>query len=151
MGRRRRSRPPPPPSAITVAHFNLLRAYGRNHLAKKVSKREAEKLWEIACNTAQIAYVPREQVEEEWKRYIAGQSNYSAIAINGDIDPKFVTLGITYVGVHHSSHTLRTMALLKRVLLIWARCFPNRSAFLSAAERLCQNIAKKIFPDEGPP
>ena len=102
----------------------------------------------MMCQTAHLALVPREEVEEAWKKYVGGQSEHSSIAINGDIDPNFTTLGITYLGKLTSAHTTKTPALLKRVLLIWSKSFTDRIEFLNAAERLCKSIANKTFPED---
>jgi hypothetical protein len=149
MGKRRRTRPGPPPQ-ISEAHFRLLREYGRNDLPNRISPREQKRLWEMMCQSAGLPIVERERVVEAWKTYIGGQSEHSNIAINGDIDPRFTTLGITYLGKLTAAHTTKTPALLKRVLKIFAKSFSSRAEFLDAAERMCRSVANAVFPTEGP-
>jgi hypothetical protein len=154
MGKRRRKAKAAnkgPPPAVDERHFRLLRAYGRHELPERISRREQEKLWEMMCQSAGVPFAPREEVEQAWKTYIAGQAEHSSVAINGDINPRYTTLGVAYHGKITAAHTIKTPALLKRVLLIWAKSFGNRTEFLNAAERMCKAVAAQIYPSEGPP
>jgi hypothetical protein len=138
--------PPHPPQAIVVeGHFRLLREYGRNPLPHRISDREQRELWRMMCQTAGLPHVERERVVEEWKRFIGGQSKQSSIAINGDIDPRYTTLGIAFHGKLSAAHTTKTSKLLERVMKIYARAYPNRDTFLDAAETLCRKIADRVF------
>lgn len=129
----------------TEAHFRLLREYGRNPLAQKISKREQEKLWELLCTTARVQFIPRELVEEEWKRYISGKSEHSGLAINGDIDPEFTTIAFSHHQRLTAGHTTRTTKLLDKILEIFARNHSTKDAFLDAVEFKCKRIADKVF------
>lgn len=149
MGKNRRRRRAPPQPQITEAHFRLLQAYGRHPLPKRVSKREQRKVWELMCQSANLPHIDREEVVTAWKAFIGGQSEFSSIAINGDIDPNYTTLGVTYGGKLVAAHTTRTLALLRRVLLIFARSYPSRDAFLDAAEDLSKAIADRAFKKPG--
>ena len=144
MGTRRRG-PPPPQIQVTEAHFRLLRVFGRNPNAKNMRKKEQDQLWAMMCQGANLPPVDRELTIDAWKRYVSGQSTHSSIAINGDIDPNFTTLGVSYGGAITAAHTTRTSKLLERVIKIWAKSFPSRDAFLNAAQGLCTNIADKVF------
>ena len=148
MPSRRRRRGPPP--QISEAHFRLLKEYGRNDLPGRINVQEQRRLWEMMCQSAGLPHADREQVVEAWKTFIGGQSEHSSIAINGDIDPSYTTLGITYLGRLIAAHTTKTPALLGRVMEIFARSFDSRADFLNAAERLCHKVTTKVFPSENP-
>jgi len=149
MGKRRRKGPPPGVAGqISEVHFRLLQTYGKNPLPQKIGKQEQRKLWQMMCEGASVPHVDRELVVDAWKTYISGTSRYSSIAINGDVDPKLTTLGVAYHGKITAAHTIKTPALLKRVMRIFAKGFESRSDFLAAAERLCISIADKVFGEK---
>lgn len=144
MGNRRRvSRAPP--TQITEAHFRLLREFGRNTLQKKAKERHREELWRLSCQSGQVSYVLRSDVIEAWKKYVGGLSAHSGIAINGDVDPVYTTLGVTFRGLITSAHTTKTLSLLGRVLRIYAKTFDSREAFMTGAQALCVRVADKIW------
>jgi hypothetical protein len=105
-------------------------------------------MWEMACQSAGLPVVPRDAVIGYWKQYIGGQSRHSSIAINGDIDPKYTTLGIAWEGKLTAAHTTRTTSLLERVLIIFAKCFSSRAEFLDAMEKVSNKVSNKIFPEK---
>ena len=132
-------------SPITEEHFRLLKQYGRNPLSQQISKREAAKLWEMVCETGRVPHVKHDKVVEEWKRYITGQSRYSGIAINADIDPQLTTLAFTHQERLTAGHTTRTDKLLDKLLELFAKCFPSRESFLNSMEKKCLDTAKKTW------
>lgn len=119
---------------VGEGHFRLLRIFGKNVLQKNVSDKERRTMWELACRSAKLAIVPHDDVVEKWRLFVAGESKDSSIAINGDIDPQFVTLGVTYKSKLVAGHTSTTQALLRRLLQIWRRAFDSDEAFLEAVE-----------------
>lgn len=138
-------RPPPPSTQITEAHFRLLREFGRNPMQKRATDRHRKDLWRMGCQSAQMPYVPRDKVIEAWKKYVGGLSAHSGIAINGDVDPAYTTLGVTFRGLITSAHTTKTVSLLRRVMMIYAKTFDSRATFLAAAESLCGKVADKAW------
>lgn len=146
--KKRRKRRGPGPADPTNEHFRLLKEYGRHPLPKQLhTRREREALWQALCQSAKVPYIPREEVEEEWKRFVAGSSKHSALAMNADIDPEFTTVGVSHYNRLVASHTTRTKALLERMVQFFARCHPDRSAFLNSMEFLCQKVAQDTFGD----
>ena len=134
-----------PQTQITEAHFRLLREFGRNPLQKKANEGHRKDLWRMACQSAHVIFVPREVVIEAWKKYVGGLSAHSGIAINGDVDPQYTTLGVTFGGLITSAHTTKTVSLLRRVMMIYAKTFDSRESFLVGAESLCRKVADKAW------
>jgi len=119
--------------------------FGRNPRAKNMRKKEQDQLWDMMCQGANLPPVDRELTIDAWKQYVSGQSKHSSIAINGDIDPNFTTLGVSYAGTITAAHTTRTKKLLERVTTIWAKGFRSRNDFLNAAQELCTMVADKVY------
>lgn len=123
---------------IDLRHFKLLQIFGRDGKQKKASPEVRATIWKMMCQGAGIPAIDHSKVVEEWKNYIAGESEHSGIAINGDIDPQFVSIGITYKKKITSAHTTPTASLLRRILGIYARAFPNKEQFLEQMESMCR-------------
>ncbi len=121
---------------VTEPHFRLLREFGRNTFQQKLSDREREMMWQLSCRQGGVAVLPQEVVVEAWKEYVGGVSKRSNLAINGDIDPELVTVGVTYDELLTASHTSPMRPLLGRLLQIWRKAFASDEEFLEAAERL---------------
>lgn len=134
-----------PPSAIREEHFRLLREYGRSPIVEKMSTKEREVFWATLCNSAMLPPVDHKLVVEEWKRYITGTSNESGVALNNDIDPTMCAIGVSYRKKLTASHTTRTTSLLDRLIALYAKCFPNREAFLDDMQKRTTKIANKFF------
>lgn len=141
----RRTTTAPPPTPVTEGHFRLLRVFGRNPNAKNMRSKEQDQLWNMMCQGAGVAPIERELAIEAWRKFVSGQSSHSSLAINGDIDPNFTTIGVSFNGAITAAHTTKTKKLLERVAFIWAKSFPSRNAFLNAAQELCTRIADKTF------
>lgn len=141
----RKPRKKRPTSPVTQEHFRLLVEFGRSPVAQDLSRREKKKMWEISCNSARVPFIEKDVVEEEWKKYITGQSRYSGIAVNADIDPQYTTIGIQHNRRLTAAHTTKTKSLLKKMLEIFARGHDSRDSFLSSCEFLCRSIADKVF------
>jgi hypothetical protein len=139
--------PSEPANSVRVSqeHFRLLQEFGRNELQRRVSDTQREQMWEFACQSARLPVIQRKVVIEHWKIFIGGISNRSGIAINGDVDPKYTTIGITWENHIYAAHTTKTTSILKRVLEIFAKTFSDRETFLSAAEQLCRQTADRAF------
>ncbi len=135
----------PAPTPITGAHFQLLQSFGRSALQRKSRDKDRRKLWALACQSAGLPVIPRDEVIDAWKKYVGGLSEHSSIAINGDIDPNYTTLGVTYRGRITAAHTTKTLSLLRRVIGIFARTFDSREDFLNGAEALSQKTADRIW------
>lgn len=145
---RRKRKPRKPLSPVSHEHFRLLKEYGRNPLTQQITKREGIKLWEMACGSARVPVIPREHVVEEWKKYITGQSKFSGIAINAEVDPQLTTVALTHNERLTAGHTTRTDKLFDKLLELFARCFPNRESFLNAVEFKCGVAANKVWKKE---
>lgn len=144
MGRRPRRKANP----ITAAHFDLLKQFGRSSMQKKATARMREELWTMCCHGAKLPVVPLEDCKAAWKDYITGESRYSGLAVNGDIDPNYVSVGFTYQRRTTAAHTTRTEALLKRLLKIYRRTFRDHDAFLRRMETLCWEVEGRKKPVE---
>lgn len=121
---------------VTEAHFRLLKEFGRNTLQQQLGDREREMMWSLSCRQGGVTVLPHEIVVDAWKDYVGGVSQRSGLAINGDIDPEHVTIGVTYDNLLTASHTARTRPLLSRLLQIWRRSFSTDEEFLLAAQKL---------------
>lgn len=84
-------------------------------------------------------------VVAQWKLFVGGVSKRSGIAMNGDIDPFYTTLGVTWDGNIYAAHTTKTSSLLKRVTGIFAKSFKTREAFLNAIEKISKMTADRVF------
>ncbi len=121
---------------VTEKHFELLKNFGRAQLQKQLPDKEKEMLWVMSCRTARIAELPLELVVDVWKEFIGGLSKRSGIAINGEYDPQFTAVGVTYDKVLVAAHTTRTPALLERVLRIWRRVFSSDDEFMESVRSI---------------
>ena len=131
----------PPPTPVQAEHFLLLRQFGRNQYQKHATPEMREKLWEMVCQSSGVAYVEHTKVVNAWKDFITAQSAYSAIAINGEADPAYVSVGIAFKKKLVASHTGKMGPILQRILKLYARSFRTREEFLEDVERLCKKIA----------
>lgn len=121
---------------VTKAHFDLLKNFGRSAVQQNLSDKDKETLWRLSCQTARIAYVPLETAVSVWKDFIGGESSRSSLAINGDIDPNYTTLGVTFDRLLVATHTTTTRALLERVLKIWRRGFSSDEDFMESVRSI---------------
>lgn len=121
---------------VTEVHFRLLREFGRSRLRQKVDEEQRREMWRLVCQGASVPYIPHERVVEEWKAFISGESEHSSLALNGDIDPGFTTVGFTYRSALVAAHTTRTRALLRRILGIFRKCFGSDDEYLEQARLL---------------
>jgi hypothetical protein len=127
---------------VTLEHFRLLQTFGRNPLQKKANDAQREEFWRMICDSApRVEYVPHDQVVTAWREFITANAQESGLAINGDIDPNYVSIGVTYKRKMAAAHTTRTRPLLKRLLQIYMGAFDNRAAFLDQMEELCKEVA----------
>lgn len=124
---------------VGVEHFELLHRFGRNRY-QKFAKSEKDHLWKLACEAARLPYLPWEEVLEHWKQFIAGQAEHSSLAINGDIDPHLVTVGVCHDKKLWGSHTTRTEKLLEKILEIYSRTFRTEAEFLDSIEKKCKSV-----------
>ena len=143
MGRRQREK-----ILIGEPHFRLLRQFGKNPVQKKADEEMREKLWHMCCQGGRVPYVPHGEVITAWKRFIAGESHYSGIAINGDVDPGYVSLAITFERRVVAAHTTKTPALIKRLLKIHSQTFESPEEFLEAMEKVCKRTVNRDTPEE---
>lgn len=134
---------------VTEAHFRLLKEFGRNTLQQRLSDRERAMLWQISCKQAHVPLIPQDVVIEAWKEYVGGVSRRSGIAINGDVDPEYTTVGVTFDNLLTAAHTTKTKSLLVRLLRIWRRAFDSEADFLEAAERLVHRSLRPPRHKEG--
>lgn len=121
---------------ITQAHFELLRNFGRWKLREKMSEEHERTTWEVACRTARLPVVSREEVVDAWRTFVTGESDRSSLAVNGDVDPNFVSIGVAWDGKLVAAHTTRTRALLRRVLSIFRRVSFSDEEYLEAVREL---------------
>jgi hypothetical protein len=117
---------------VTKAHFDLLKNFGRSAVQQNLADKDKDTLWRLSCQTARIAHVPLDTVVLVWKDFIGGESSRSGLAINGDIDPNYTTLGVTFDRLLVATHTTTTRALLERVLKIWRRGFSSDEDFMES-------------------
>jgi len=123
--------------AVDQAHFKLLRQFGQSDLQKTSTDDERERRWMMSCDQARLPRVPLANVKKEWVAFVSGSSRYAGLAVNGDIDPRWVSIGILYNGHLFAAHTVKSRVLLKKLLGIHARNFKDREAFLTSVLDLC--------------
>ncbi len=132
-----------PAPQITEQHFRVLRQFGRSNFQRQMTATDRDTLWRMACQQARIAPLPLDTVVAEWHRFIQGSSAESGLAMNGDIDPAYVTIGVLHRGLVQAAHTMPTRNLLIEALRIHARTFSDREAFLTDVLRCCQPQPEK--------
>jgi hypothetical protein len=81
--------------------------------------------------------VPHAIVVDAWRRFATGTSDRSGVAIASDVDPQFVSIGITYDKKLFAGHTTSTRNTLNRLVRIFSRCFPDKEAFLAEMHKIC--------------
>jgi len=123
---------------IVSHHFYLLRQFGKNPMQKNADPQTREQLWMMCCQGANVPYVVHAQVVEEWKRFIAANAQYSGLAVNGDVNPQFLSIAVTYKKRMVAAHTTKTESLLKRILQIYSKTFKTPDEFLEKMEVMCR-------------
>lgn len=131
---------------IDSRHFRLLREFGRSELARQLREQRKKpgeptegenQLWAHSIQQSGLESVSLRDVVAAWKDYVEGSSNQSGLVVNGDVDPIYVSVGVTWRGVITAAHTTRTEALIRRLLEIYARSFPTPEAFYLRLLELC--------------
>jgi|GEM_PF-4855593 len=122
----------------TQRHFALLKNFGRATLQKKLPDKEKELLWGLSCRTGKVAELPLELVVDVWKEFVGGLSKRSGIAVNGEYDPQYTAIGVTYDRMLVAAHTTTTRALLERVLRIWRRTFASDGDFMESVRVIAE-------------
>jgi hypothetical protein len=123
----------------TLEHFKLLQSFGKNKLQREHPDRR-EQLWKILCESIHLSYIPHPDVVEAWMAYVAGESTQTNLAINGNIHPSRVVVGVLYQGRMAASHTTKTVPLLKKIAGIYRECFKNDNEFLEAMQQMCFDV-----------
>jgi hypothetical protein len=131
---------------IRAEHFKLLRTFGRNMKAQQLEDPMKDRLWQLACKTASLPVVPQEEVVKAWRLLVQGESTDSDLAINGDVDPEFTSIAVTYKKRMVASHTTHTDRLLLKLLSIYCRKFNGPAEFEQALLNLA---AKAVSISEG--
>jgi hypothetical protein len=126
---------------LTVEHMRLLQKFGRNPVQKRATPRERTELWRLACEAAKLDFIPQDEVVEEWKKFVVGESSRSQIAMRATIDPAFITIGICYDKRLSAAHTTKTRAHLRQVLAIYATVFPKEDDFRAAVQTLVNEVS----------
>lgn len=128
--------------AVTKMHFELLKNFGRSALQRDLSDKDKETLWKMSCQTAKLVYVPLETTIEVWKEFIGGESTRSHIAISGEIDPNYTTIGVTFDRALVATHTTTSRAILRKVLQIWRRSFGSEDEYMEAVRKLALSAVR---------
>lgn len=121
---------------VRKRHFDLLQEFGRNTLANRIGDKEKAVLWQMACKQGNLPFVPHDTVVDVWKDFVTANSNRSSLVVNGDVDPRMVSVGVAFDKNLVAGHTTTTRALLVRLLSIWRRAFPDADAFLEDVRRM---------------
>jgi hypothetical protein len=129
---------------VTLEHFRLLRTFGRNEMQRRASDTQRNEFWRMVCqSTPGVPFVPHEEVVAAWKKFITGNAVDSGLALNGDIDPSYVSVGVTYKRKMVAAHTTRMKPLIKRLLSIYSKAFGTRAEFLDAMEALSKEVVEQ--------
>lgn len=118
-------------------YFRTLKEFGRNGTARRLQGRRREFMWREALRYAGVPYVPFQEVYDSWRVFIEGSSAHSGVALNGDHDPDYVSVGVTYHGVVTAAHTTKTASMLRRLLEIYSWKFGTPEEFYFAVMDLC--------------
>lgn len=139
----RRRAPAPAAPRVTTQHLEVLKRFGRVAGVKQgqVTTEQRNQLWMAACQTAGLHFVPFDEVLATWRDFVVGKSDHSSIVMHPDVEPRWVTLGITYHRKIVAAHTVPTEPLLKRVLTVFMRQFKDKDAFLQQMEQICNEVA----------
>lgn len=122
---------------LSREYFRVLQQFGRNDVGRRLKGRAREALWRQALGFARLPYIPLKEVHASWLVFVEGSSSHSGLVVNGDIDPSYVSVGVTYHGVIGEAHTTKITALLKKLLAIYARRFRDPETFYRAVLDLC--------------
>lgn len=129
---------PQPAGLVGRTHFRLLREFGRNPLSKSGTKEEQETIWQMVCQSARVAYVPRDQVVEIWRQFVQGESERSGIAMAPGPDPAYVTVGVCFDKKVVASHTLPLDRFLVTLLRLFAKRYKDVEAYGNAMEKVAE-------------
>lgn len=125
----------------TLEHFKLLQSFGRNKMQHDHPE-SREQLWRMVCEGVRLPYIPHPEVVEAWMAYVAGDSMRTSLAVNGNVHPSRVIIGVLYDGKMAAAHTTQTQALLRRICGIFRQCFKSDEEFLEAMQQMCIGIIK---------
>jgi len=128
---------------VLPEHLSLLRQFGRSRFQRTLAPAQREEFWRETCKKGQIPHVPLAAVTEAWRRFVAGQSEHSGLALNGEIDPSFVSVGVTYHRRIQAAHTAPARSLLKHLLLLYRQAFKDEELFLLEVLDLCREENQK--------
>jgi hypothetical protein len=126
----------------------LLRQFGRSDFQRQLSTRQREEFWKETCTKGHVQHVPLETVTAAWRSFVAGQSQHSGLAINSEVDPGYVSVGVTYNRRIQAAHTAPARSLLKRLLQLYRRGFPDEELFLLDVLKLCEPPQTNGRPDD---
>jgi hypothetical protein len=124
-------------SPVTKEHIELLQRFGRNARQKQLDDETRERFWELTCRMANLPHVEHAIVADAWRRFATATSDRSGVAIASDVDPQFVSIGITYDRKLFAGHTTSTRNTVARLLRIFSRCFPDKEVFLTEMHKIC--------------
>ena len=122
------------------AHFELLLSYGKSSVRRGLADDDKEKLWLLSCEQKGLRPFPLEEVIQEWKAFLYGESKHSSLSVSGNVDPEIVTVSVLHQAAIVASHSTTTKAMLARLLGIYARCFDSRKEFESAVAEICREV-----------
>lgn len=138
---------------VLPAHLSLLRDFGRNEYQRGLNEAQREKFWAETCRQGRVPPVPLSVVTEAWRRFVTAQSRHSGLAVNAEVDTKYVSVGVTYHRRIQAAHTTPLRSLLKRLLTLHRKCFSDEELFLLDVLALCgpeQSAASSQQPDDKP-
>ena len=127
----------PSRTPITRHHLELLRRFGRSQVQKKLpTKKQKQELWKLTCETAGVAHVPYEDMVDEWRRTVTGDSSQTNIAVGSTVDPDYVTLAVCYQGKSIGAHTVKLGKILTRLLRLHSENFQDPDAFIDSVRKM---------------
>jgi len=133
----------PGKATITKAHIDLLHRFGQSALQRRLPSTKKEELWRLTCQTGGVAEVSFEDVVDEWRRSVTGDSSHTSLAIGSTVDPDYATIAVCYREKSIGAHTVKVRAVLTRVLMLYKASFDSPEQFVSAVKKITERVATK--------
>lgn len=131
----------PSRSSVTPTHLGLLQRFGKSRMQRGLTSAKKAELWRLTCETGGVAHVPYEDVVDQWRRTVTGDSTQTSLAVGGTVDPEYVTIAVCYQGKSIGGHTSRVKVVLARMLRLYAKCFDDNQAFMDTVYKMAKKAS----------
>jgi hypothetical protein len=131
------------PQGLSGAHLTLFRDFGHQPNIAKLDRQERIQCWDHMCRLMKLPAAPYELVVEAWRDMVNGESDETRVTLANFIDPRIISVGITFRGKIQAAHSLQMKYLLRKILVLHMANFPDGGTFLHEMRNLCIKVASE--------